>query len=373
MPPKLKQKQKQKQKQQQKVVVNIGTNVIKKRTRRTVRKTSGLPPPSYQQNLTPMIIQPSQQTQQIDYSPLIMSLFASREPSRNTPLSASLNNMNTMQTTQTAEQMAGQAAMNRAETVETQPPQPPQPQQQQERRAGKTSEDFQERPSFQFQPRPPAELTEKQKEEAAKFRLDRAARDAEKKAKAESEASQPSTSKPGAGLMDELQQKIKAMAEAKAKAQAEAFQQLPSAGVSTVSQPSSSALQLEPQLGIPIRGGDPYYMQQMITEKKDESGRPAEDIPQAEANPVVIRAEGEKISKQLGRPPASEITKLQKEIDGLYEKLNNYEKDERERISMGLKRIPGAKPKYREQIKKKEAELEELKAINKITAKLNRK
>ena len=63
---------KQKQSQRQSVVVNIGTQSQKKPRKKQANKRDELPPPSYQHNLAPTFIQPSQQT---DYTPLIMSLL----------------------------------------------------------------------------------------------------------------------------------------------------------------------------------------------------------------------------------------------------------------------------------------------------------
>jgi len=64
--------QKQKQTQRQSVVVNIGTQSQKKPRKKQANKRDELPPPSYQHNLAPTFIQPSQST---DYTPLIMSLL----------------------------------------------------------------------------------------------------------------------------------------------------------------------------------------------------------------------------------------------------------------------------------------------------------
>ena len=125
MPPK--QKQKQKQKQSQRVVVNIGTNITRTRRKR-VRKTSQLPPASYQNNLTPTIIQ---QPQQSDYSSLIKSLFASREQAKNTPLNTSITQ--SIQTTETPLEIV-ERQREKQETIQM-------------RREGKTSAEFQPLPS----------------------------------------------------------------------------------------------------------------------------------------------------------------------------------------------------------------------------------
>lgn len=106
MPPKKRKKKqtmtRQRQSQRQSVVVNIG------KTTKTRRKSGkgGLPPPSYQHNLTPVVLP----QQQVDYSPLILAMM--QQPNKST-LQESIPPVNNLQPT--ASQMAGEAAMSRAE------------------------------------------------------------------------------------------------------------------------------------------------------------------------------------------------------------------------------------------------------------------
>jgi hypothetical protein len=122
MPPKRKRKaptQKQKQTQRQSVVVNIGAK--KSSGRKKTSGRGGLPPPSYQHNLAPTFIQPSQQT---DYTPLLMAVLQSGKVQAPVPI----RNADTPLSVQpSAQQMAGIKA--------------------EERRAGPTASNLQPHPS----------------------------------------------------------------------------------------------------------------------------------------------------------------------------------------------------------------------------------
>lgn len=114
MPPK-KRKKKQtmtRQSQRQSVVVNIGKTT---KTRRRKSGKGGLPPPSYQHNLTPVVLP----QQQVDYSPLILAMMQNKSF-----LQETIPPVNNLQPT--ASQMAGESAM---------------------RRAGQTADNFQSLPS----------------------------------------------------------------------------------------------------------------------------------------------------------------------------------------------------------------------------------
>lgn len=105
MPPKRRKKKqtmtRQRQSQRQSVVVNIG------KTTKTRSKSGrgGLPPPSYQHNLTPVVLPQTP----VDYSPLILAMMQQPTKSSLQQTTPPVNNLQP-----TASQMAYDAAIRRA-------------------------------------------------------------------------------------------------------------------------------------------------------------------------------------------------------------------------------------------------------------------